>query len=171
MLQKTLVVLKPDAVKRNIVGEVITRFERVGLHLVGMKMLWPNEEFYYKHYEEIGTMITRYNQEIFNVNRDFMMSGPVVAMVWEGPEAIEIVRKLVGSTQPKAALPGTIRGDFAHVGYDYVDQNNGWMVNIVHASANAEEAEKELALWFAGTEIFDHEVAGHLHKRGHHTKK
>lgn len=83
MIQKTLVVLKPDAVKRNIVGEIISRFEKVGLHLVGMKMIRPNDEFYYKHYEEIGTMITRYNKEIYEVNRDYMISGPVIAMIWE----------------------------------------------------------------------------------------
>ncbi len=165
MLQKTLVVLKPDAIKRGIVGEVISRFERVGLHLVGMKMLWPNEDFYYKHYEEIGTMITRYNKEIFNVNRDFMMSGPVIAMVWEGIEAIALVRKMTGATEPKSALPGTIRGDYSHISYGYSDSNNAWMVNIIHASANPEEAEKELSLWFAGTEIYDHEVEGHTFKR------
>lgn len=170
MLQKTLVVLKPDAVKRNVIGEIISRFERVGLHLTGMKMMWPNDEFYHKHYEEIGGVLTRHGKKIFDINAQFMLSGPVVAMVWEGPDAIEVVRKMVGSTEPKGALPGTIRGDYSHVGYGYLDANDAWMTNLVHASATAEEAEKELALWFAGSEIFEHDVVGHLHKRGHHNK-
>lgn len=66
-----------------------------------MKMMWPNEEFYYKHYEEIGTVISRHGQKIFDINAEFMMSGPVIAMVWEGPAAIDVVRKMVGSTEPK----------------------------------------------------------------------
>ncbi len=74
MIQRTLVILKPDTVKRGLIGEITSRFERLGLHLVGMKMVQPDEQHYYKHYEDIGTMITRYNKEIFALNRDYMMT-------------------------------------------------------------------------------------------------
>ncbi len=100
-----------------------------------------------------------------------MMNGPVVAMVWEGIEAIEVVRKLVGSTEPKSALPGTIRGDYAHVSYGYADANKGWITNLIHASATPEEAQQEIELWFDKSEIIDHAMEGHLYKRGHHAGK
>ncbi len=170
MLQKTLVVLKPDAVKRNIVGEIVTRFEKVGLHLVGLKMVSPTQEHFHHHYETIGQLATRRGKEVLDVNAAFMMSGPVVAMVWEGIEAIEVVRKMVGSTEPKSALPGTIRGDYSLMSYGYSDANKSWFPNLVHASATPEEAQQEIALWFAGSEIFDHPMEGHLYKRGHHNK-
>lgn len=167
MLQKTLVVLKPDAVKRNIIGEVISRFERVGLHLLAMKMVMPTKEHYHDHYETIGKLATRRGQDVLELNAGFMMSGPVVAMVWEGIEAIEVIRKMVGSTEPKSAQPGTIRGDYSLMSYGYADQNTAWITNLIHASATPEEAEQEIALWFAQSEIFDHEIEGHLYKRGH----
>ena len=118
-MERTLVVLKPDAVQRGIVGEVITRFEKVGLKIVGMKMLSPSREHFHHHYEEIGKMISRRGEEAFNVTLEFMQKGPVIAVVLEGVEAAELVRKMVGATEPKSALPGTIRGDYeigrAHV--------------------------------------------------------
>ncbi len=167
MLQKTLIVLKPDAVKRNIVGELISRFEKVGLHLQAMKMIQPTEEHLYDHYETIGQLASRRGEEILKINTDFMRSGPVIAMVREGVEAIEVVRKMVGSTEPKSALPGTIRGDYSHLSFGYTDKNNAWLTNLVHASATPEEAEKEVSLWFAQAEIYDHEMEAHQFKRGH----
>ena len=167
MIQKTLVVLKPDAVKRGIVWEIITRFEKVGLHLVAMKMVWVDDALAHKHYEGIGTMITRYGNDIFNVNAEFMKSWPVVAMIWEWVEAIAVVRKMVGSTEPKSSLPWTIRGDYSHASYGYVNSNGAWLTNLVHASANEEEAAPELDLWFNNEEIHTHEVMWHEFKRGH----
>ncbi len=167
MLQKTLVVLKPDAVKRGLIGEIISRFEKVGLHLVAMKMVWVDDELAHKHYEGIGTMITRYGQEIFSINADYMKSGPVIAMIWEGMDSIEVVRKMVGSTEPKASLPGTIRGDYAHNNYGYANAQGAWLTNLIHASANAEEAADETALWFGSEEMHDHEMVGQQFKRGH----
>jgi nucleoside-diphosphate kinase len=167
MIQKTLVVLKPDAVKRGLIGEIITRFEKVGLQLNAMKMVWVDDALAHKHYEGIGTMITRYGQEIFQVNAEFMKSGPVVAMVWEGVEAIALVRKMVGSTEPKSSIPGTIRGDYSHASYGYVNSNNAWLTNLVHASANEEEAAPEIDLWFNNEEIHNHEMIGQEFKRGH----
>ncbi len=167
MIQQTLVVLKPDAVKRGLVWEIISRFEKVGLHLSAMKMVWVDDDLAHKHYEWIGTMITRYGKDIFQVNAEFMKSGPVIAMIWEWPEAIAVIRKMVGSTEPKSSLPGTIRGDYSHASYGYVNSNGAWLTNLVHASANEEEAKPEVALWFNNEEIHDHEMMGQEFKRGH----
>lgn len=166
-LQKTLVVLKPDAVKRGIVGDIISRFEKVGLHLVALKMVQMDEKMAHDHYEGIGKLKTRRGEEIFKVNAEFMKSGPVVAMVWEGVEAVELVRKMIGSTEPKSAAPGTIRGDYSHVSFGYSDSTKWWLPNLVHASAEVEEARPEIALWFDKSELYDHVLESHLYKRGH----
>jgi nucleoside-diphosphate kinase len=166
-LEKTLVVLKPDAVKRGIVGEIMTRFEKVGLHLMAVKMVQMDEKLAHDHYEGIGQLKTRRGEEIFNVNAEFMRSGPVVAMVWEGVEAVALVRKMVGATEPKSALPGTIRGDYSHLSFGYTDVNNAWLPNLIHASAEVDEAGPEISLWFGDSELYDHEVESHLYKRGH----
>jgi len=157
MIQKSLVVLKPDSVGRSIVGEIISRFERVGLHLVGMKMLYPDKDFLYHHYETLGQMISRRGQKPFDVTVKMMMMGPVIAMVWEGVEAVEVVRKMVGPTEPKAAAPGTIRGDFAHMSFSYSDAVDIGVPNLVHASGNVDEATAEIKHWFKKDEIFDHQ--------------
>src|SRR5436190_21399491 len=110
-MEKTLVLLKPDAIARGIAGEIITRFERAGLKIIGLKMVSPNEAHYHHHYETIGTVISRRGEDVYRRNTDFMMSGPVVAIVLEGASAISVVRKMVGETEPHKANPGTIRGD------------------------------------------------------------
>ena len=156
LIQRSLVVLKPDAVQRGIVGEIIHRFERVGLKIVGMKMVMPGEDLYYKHYEDVGQMITRHGEDIFRYNVQYMMTGPVIAMCLEGIEAIPLVRKIVGPTEPKSADMGTIRGDFAHMSYGYSDAKKMGVPNLVHASATPEEAKKELALWFTEEELYDY---------------
>jgi nucleoside-diphosphate kinase len=89
-------------------------------------------------------------------------------MVWEGVEAVALVRKMIGSTEPKSAAPGTIRGDYSHVSFGYSDTTKGWLPNLVHASAELEEATPEIALWFSDDELYEHEVESHLYKRGHH---
>ena len=116
-MEKTLVIFKPDAVARGIVGEIVSRFERAGFKIVGMKMLEPGYEHYFEHYEGIGTLKTRKGEEIFESQLSSMQDGPVVAMVLEGVEAVDAVRKMTGDTEPKSALPGTIRGDYAHVNF------------------------------------------------------
>ena len=156
-LQKTLVVLKPDTIGRSIVGEVISRFERAGLHIVAMKMVKPEADFLRGHYEGIGKLGTRKGDKILNDVVAMMMKMPVLAMVVEGVEAVEYVRKLVGSTEPKSALPGTIRGDFAHISYGYVDNTpDADLYNLIHASADADEAALEVPHWFSEQEIHDH---------------
>ena len=166
MIQKTLVVLKPDAVKRGIVWEIISRFEKVWLHLVAMKMVWVDDDLAHKHYEGIGTMITRYGEDIFNVNAEYMKAGPVIAMIWEWPEAIPVVRKMVGSTEPKSSLPGTIRGDYSLSSFSYSNTIGGWLTNLIHASANEEEAAQETVLWFGDEEVHHPEMMWQEFKRG-----
>ena len=171
-MEKTLIVLKPDAVQRGIVGEVLTRFEKVGLKIVGMKMVQPTKDHYYHHYETIGQVISRRGQEVFDVTLDFMMEGPVVAVVLEGIGAAELVRKMVGSTEPKSAAPGTIRGDYTHMSYDYANNVSKTSIpNVIHASGDAEEAKQEIAHWFAEAELFNYETVHEQHTQPKSKKK
>ena len=156
LVERSLVVCKPDAVQRGIVGEILQRFERVGLKIVGMKMVMPNEDQYRAHYEDIGKMITRRGEQAFRYNLNYMMTGPVIALVLEGVEAVPLVRKIVGPTEPKAAEMGTIRGDYSHMSFGYSDAKGMGVPNLVHASGNSEEAKKEIALWFKPEELYDY---------------
>lgn len=156
LVERSLVVLKPDSVQRGIVGEIITRFERVGLKIVGMKMVMPNEDQYRAHYEDIGQMITRRGEQAFRYNLNYMMTGPVIAMVLEGVEAVPLVRKIVGPTEPKSAEMGTIRGDYSHMSFGYSDAKGMGVPNLVHASGSKEEANKEIKLWFEPEELYDY---------------
>lgn len=161
-MERTLVVLKPDAIARGIAGEIITRFERAGLKIIGLKMLKPGEEHLHHHYETIGKLISRRGEEVYRKNADFMASGPVVAMVVEGVQAIATVRKMVGQTEPHTAAPGTIRGDYAHMSIEHANQTGGGLPNLVHASADANEAKQEIDHWFKPAELFDYKTA-HQH--------
>lgn len=156
LIQRTLILFKPDAVQRGIVGEILTRFERVGLKIIGTKMIFPNKEHYHKHYEGIGKMVTRRGEKAFDMALEFMTQGPVIAMVLEGVESVELVRKLVGGTEPKAALPGTIRGDYSHMSFGYANEHNVGIPNLIHASGSVEEAKQEIEHWFADHEIYDY---------------
>jgi nucleoside-diphosphate kinase len=157
-MERTLVIFKPDAVMRGIVGEIIGRFERAGLKIVGMKMLRPDYQHYVHHYETIGTLKTRKGEEIFESQLTIMQEGPVIAIVLEGVEAVEFVRKMVGPTEPKSAQPGTIRGDYAHVTFVQAGIAGKAIANVVHASADANEAGQEIAHWFKDNELFDYET-------------
>jgi nucleoside-diphosphate kinase len=161
-MERTLIVFKPDAVMRGVVGEIITRFERVGLKIVGAKMLQPNYDHYHGHYQGIGTLRDRAGEKIFETTVKSMLEGPVIALVLEGVEAVPLVRKLVGPTEPKSAAPGTIRGDYSHISYTHANTHDTTMPNIIHASATVEEAEKEIAHWFSDSEIFEYE---NVHER------
>ena len=153
LVQRTLIVFKPDAVQRGIVGQILTRFERVGLKIVAAKMVNPDENHYYQHYEGISKMISRRGQKTFDETLKFMTSGPVIAMVLEGVEAVPLVRKLVGTTEPMSADIGTIRGDFAHMSFGYADTEHIGVPNLIHASGNLEEARAEVSHWFKPEEI------------------
>lgn len=149
--ERTFVAIKPDGVQRNLIGEVIGRFERVGLKLVGLKMLTVDKAHVEKHYaaldEKIKSHLVRY-----------MTSGPVVAMVWEGAHAVKLVRKLVGKTEPLSSDVGTIRGDFVLDSYEMSDNDGRAVRNIIHASGNTDEANFEIDLWFKPQEVINYRL-------------
>ena len=158
-MERTLILLKPDALQRGIAGEIITRFERVGLKIVATKMQAPDYDHYFKHYETIGQMISRRGQQAFDVTLELMQAGPVLAVVLEGVEAVSQVRKMVGTTEPKSAAPGTIRGDYAHVSFAHADKNSQGIANLIQASGDPEEAVKEISHWFNEDELFSYAAA------------
>jgi len=159
MIERTLILLKPDAVQRGISGEVISRFEKAGLKISGIKMVWVDKDFSKKHYSE-------------HVDKDFypglermITEGPIIAIALEGIHSVEIVRKMVGPTEPKEALPGTIRGDYSHVSYSYADKKGIAIKNIIHASGNSKEAKKEVSLWFSVEELHNYKTVHEIHTR------
>ncbi len=141
MIERTLVIIKPDAIQRNLVGEIIARFDRKGMHLIGIKMMQLTDELLAKHY-------AHHKERPFFANlTSFMKSSPCVCMVWEGIGAVQSVRLLAGVTKAREAAPGTIRGDFA------LSQQ----FNLIHASDSAESAKKEVALFFEASELYEYE--------------
>jgi len=119
-------------------------------------MIFPDKDHYYYHYEDISKMVSRRGQKAFDVTLDIMLQGPVIAMVLEGIEAVELGRKLVGETEPKKAAPGTIRGDFAHISFEHAAKHDVAVPNVIHASGNTEEANSEIEHWFSESELFDY---------------
>ncbi len=140
MRERTLVLIKPGAIQRELAGEIITRFERKGIKIIGLKMLEMTENLVNEHYAHLK------DKPFFEKLRSFMMSTPIIAMALEGAEIVNRVRILVGATNPREALPGTIRGDFS------ISLRN----NVVHASATPEEALEELQRFFSEEELFDY---------------
>ncbi len=157
MIEQTLVLVKPDGVKRGLIGEIISRFEKRGLKIVGLKMVQVDPDFSKKHYA------AHVGKDFYEGLEKFITSGPVVAMVIEGVHAVEVVRKIVGSTEPKSAPVGTIRGDFAHTSLDYADSQGKSAENLIHASGNLEEANQEVALWFSVDELHSYRLAHEDH--------
>ncbi len=161
MIERSLVLVKPDGIKRQLVGRIIQRFEERGLKIVSMKMVWVDEKFARTHYtEEISN---RHGEKIRTMLVNYIKEGPVVAMVLQGVSAVDIVRKICGNTYPDEAPLGTIRGDFAHVSKVYAISNNKDVRNLVHASANKEDAKKEIKLWFKEKELHDYKIAHEDH--------
>lgn len=157
MIEKTLLLIKPDGVKRGLIGEFIKRFEQRGLKIVGMKMIWIKKSFARKHYA------AHVKKSFYKKLEDFVTSGPVVAIVVQGIHAVEAVRKIVGATEPKSAEMGTIRADFAHISYAYADTKGIVIKNLVHASGTPEEAAVEINLWFKPEEIYDYKTVHEEH--------
>src|SRR3989338_8517766 len=151
MVERTLVLFKPDAVQRAIMGRILSRFEDAGLKVVGMKMAWVDKKFALKHYTE--DLAKRAGAHVREMIAEFLTTGPVVAMVLEGVNAIENVRKLVGSKEPKSAAQGTIRGDFSHVSYGYADAKKVPVKNLVHASSSKKAATAETNLGSTQAEL------------------
>lgn len=179
--ERTLVLLKPDTVQRGLIGEVITRFERKGLKVVAMKMMHPSEKLAKDHYfwsdeekeasgkrtiealSSKGIEITKtakeYAEDVQRRLYTYLQTGPVVIMVIEGAHAIEHIRKVVGHGNPLSADVGSIRADFTIDSYVVADESDRAARNLVHASGNMGEAERELKVWFTEDEIFDYDLA------------
>jgi nucleoside-diphosphate kinase len=160
MKERTLILLKPDAVKRGLMGQIISRFENAGFKVVGSKLVRMNEEFGKKHYYDVAE---RRGERVLNSLLKFMTASPVMALCLEGINAVENVRKMVGGTEPRTALPGTIRGDFSHVSFVHADNENKAIENLIHASGNSEEAKQEVALWFNEEELHEYETVHEAH--------
>lgn len=183
MNEKTLVIVKPDALQRGLLGEIISRIEKVGLNIVAAKMLYVPKDLANKHYpvdrsEFIKGMgkktLENYKQQGLDPIKEigsndpeeigkkvqswlveFITSAPVFAMVIEGPHAIEVIRKIVGFTLPAKAEPGTIRGDYSFDSSAYANTANRPIRNLIHASGDSKEAEFEVNLWFSPDEIYE----------------
>lgn len=176
--EKTLVIIKPDGVQRSLIGEIIKRYERTGLKLLALKFLIPTEELATKHYydvggeawlEEVGRKANAAYEKkgmkspfktfkengwaILKSNARYMSSGPVVAMIWQGNQAVALVRKITGGTEPLNSDIGTIRGDFTLDTYMMADLDQRSIRNLIHASGTPEEAEKEIKIWFSPEDI------------------
>jgi len=179
--ERTLVIIKPDGVQRTLIGEIIQRYERAGLKLVGMKMVVPTEDHVEAHYtldpnwrqvtgeKTINSYIkkgeTPWTTDPLEVTRvllgtlkKYMASGPVIPMVFEGMHAVEIVRKITGGTEPRTSDVGTIRGDFVTDSYGVSDTDKRAVRNLVHASGSPAEAEMEIPHWFKKEELIDYRL-------------
>ena len=174
--ERTLVIIKPDGVQRSLVGEIIKRYERIGLKLAAIKMFIPSEDQIEKHYtldpnwrrvtgEKTIASYTKKgikppSEDPYEITavilknlKKYMTSGPVIAMVWEGAHAVEIVRKVTGGTEPLTSDVGTIRGDFVLDSYQISDTDSRAVRNLIHASGSVGEARNEIAHWFKKEEI------------------
>lgn len=177
--EKTLVIIKPDAIQRSLIGEIISRYEKVGLKLIAMKMMVPTAELIEQHYtldpawrKVTGEKTIRGYldkgmeppiKDPLEITRlllaklvKYMTAGPVIAMVWEGAHAVAIVRKITGGTEPLTSAMGTIRGDFVLDSYAMTDKDNRSVRNLVHASGSAKEAEDEIKHWFTEKELMNY---------------
>lgn len=179
--ERTLVIIKPDGVQRTLIGEIIQRYERMGLKLVGLKIELATPEHIEKHYmieptwkRTVGekaiesyqkkgetppsTDPLEVGEKVLTTLKKYMTSGPVVAMVWQGAHAIEIVRKITGGTEPRTSDVGTIRGDYVLDSYHMADTDDRSIRNLIHASGNLEEAKKEIPLWFSEKELINYKL-------------
>lgn len=165
-LERSLVIIKPDGVVRGLVGQVIKRFEQRGMKLIGLKLTHVGRKFAEKHYTE--DIAKRHGKKVREGLLKYITEGPVVAFVIEGVGAIEVVRKIVGSTYPYEAPVGTIRGDFAHTSKQYVNKKETAKLipglrNIIHASGSKKEAEIEIKMWFSESELYSYSLVNELH--------
>lgn len=180
--QRTFVLLKPDAVQRSLVGEIIRRIERTGLKFSAFKFLVPSEDALVRHYNKdtawfeakgarivadrtahnlpIEKSATEYGKEIIDGIVKFMTAGPVLLFVVEGNESVAVVKKLVGTTEPATSDVGTIRGDYTIDSYAHSSVQNRAVRNLVHCSESPEEAEREIAVWFKPEEIVNYRLVG-----------
>ncbi len=179
--ERTFVILKPDTVQRSLMGEVIKRFEQTGLKCTAMKMFIADEARLFKHYNKDeawflkkGTGIVEnlkaagkpvekeaieYGKDIIRANANYMSAAPVVAMVWEGNQAVAVIKKIVGSTEPATSDVGTIRGDYTIDSYAHSAYEDRAVRNLIHCSDAPEEAEREIELWLTEGEMMQYVTA------------
>lgn len=180
--EQTLMIIKPDGVQRGLIGEVLRRFERTGLKFIGIKFIVPAEEQCWTHYNKDdawflkkGTNIfearkaagmsvdkepIEYGRDIIKQLANFMTSGPVLVAVIEGNEAVSVVKKIVGATEPKTSDVGTLRGDFTIDSYDLAGIDGRAVRNLIHCSDAPEEAQREIAIWFKKDELIKYRLVG-----------
>lgn len=178
--ERTLVILKPDAVQRGLMGEIIRRFEKVGLKMVAMKIMMATEQQCWDHYnkdeawflkkganimknrEDLGMPIEKdaleYGKDIIRALVKFMTAGPIVPMIFEGNQAIGIVTKIVGGTEPLTSDVGTIRGDYTLDSYELSSYDDRAVRNLIHCSDQVSEAEREMKIWFTEEEILSYRL-------------
>lgn len=184
--QRALLIIKPDGVQRGLMGKIISRFERVGLKIVGLKFDWTTKEKITAHYPETNAWfkkvgqrtLTNYAKKGLEAKKvfktadpikigqtvkkwliDYLQESPLLLAVVEGYKAVEVVRKLSGNTIPLLAAPGTIRGDFSCDSIDLANEENRPLRNLIHASDTAADAEREIKVWFNKNELFDYQRA------------
>jgi nucleoside-diphosphate kinase len=182
--ERTFVMLKPDAIQRSLVGEIIGRFERVGLKCTALKMFVADEKRIFEHYNKDdawfmtkGTGVVEaltkqgrpvekdameYGKDIIRANANYMTAGPVIAMIWEGNAAGVVIKKLVGTTEPSTSDVGTIRGDYTVDSYAHAAFEDRGARNLIHCTDpedGPEEAEREIALWLSEAEIMSYTTA------------
>lgn len=178
--ERTLVIFKPDTVQRGLIGETIKRIENTGLKLVGLKMIMATEDQCWTHYNKddawfedkggktienkksaglpVEKEAIEYGKDIVKALVTFMTSGPVVAMVWEGNQAIGIVKKMVGGTEPLSSAAGTIRGDYTLDSYELANLDERAVRNLIHCSDQTSEAEREIKIWFDDKELLQYKL-------------
>lgn len=179
--EKSLIIIKPDGVQRSLIGEVIRRIEQVGFKLVALKFEIPTKDKVAAHYTIDPFWVVKTGEKALAANKkrgedvtgidpllhggtilhklqNYITSGPVVVMVWQGAHVVEVVRKLVGGTEPKSSDVGTIRGDFVHDSYEISNIENRSVKNVLHASSSVEDAEKEIMVWFKPEEILSYRL-------------
>ncbi len=178
--ERTFVMLKPDSIQRGLIGEILSRFERTGLKLVAMKMILATEDQCWKHYnkddewflkkgtvtmnnlKEKGLPVTKepieYGKDILRSNIAFMTSGPLIPMVWEGNQAVAIIKKIVGGTEPLTSDVGTIRGDLTMDSYQIANIDGRAVRNLIHCSDQVEEATREMNIWFSKEELVNYRL-------------
>jgi nucleoside-diphosphate kinase len=179
--EKTFVIIKPDGIQRGLMGEIIKRYEQVGLKLVALKMMVPTRDMVEKHYtldpewklitgnKSIKGFVDKgltpptndpiaLSNDLLRRLADYLSSGPVIAMVWQGAHAVRIVRKITGGTEPFTSDVGTIRGDYVLDSYQMTEADDRSIRNIVHASGSVKEAEDEITHWFLPHEVMDYKL-------------
>jgi nucleoside-diphosphate kinase len=179
--ERTLVIIKPDGIQRTLIGEIIKRYEQIGLKLVAIKMVRPSPEQVEQHYtldpewrrvtgektikgytDKGLTPPTNDPLEVTSILlgklKDYLTASPVIAMVWEGAHAVKIVRKITGGTEPLTSDVGTLRGDYVLDSYQMTDADGRSIRNLVHASGSVKEAEMEIKHWFTNEELFDYRL-------------